>query len=309
MKDRHIPVLLQEVVTQLSPKSNQNFIDATVGLGGHASEILAHTGPNGLLIGIDQDKDALRLAQENLKQFGIRFKGYFGNFNEIIEASRDIVINGGILADLGVSSLQLDKAERGFSFRKEAELDMRMNQGQDTTARKVVNEYSEIKLKKIFQIYSNEKFAANIAKNICKNREVKPINKTTELAEIIKNSIPKRFWTNKIHPATRTFQAIRMEVNQELQRLDELLPKAIALLQPKARIAIITFHSREDHIVATFLKKEANPCHCPPNFPVCVCGAKANLRIINKKAIQATQAEIEKNPRSRSARLRVAEKI
>ena len=309
MKDRHIPVLLQEVIKELSPQSDQNFVDATVGLGGHSDALLGQTRPNGIVVGIDQDEEALNGARTKLETFGKRFKPFHSNFSEIAKAVEGVVINGGILIDLGVSSIQLDKIERGFSFKGQSILDMRMDQRQSLTAREVVNKYSENTLKQILKHNSDEKFASRIAKEICQARLSKEIETTTQLTEIVEASIPKRFWPKKTQPATRTFQAIRMEVNQELQRLEEFLPKAIEVMAPGSRIAIITFHSREDYIVANYFKRETNPCQCPPNFPKCVCGEKAKLKIINKKVIQATQAEIDNNPRSRSARLRVAEKI
>ena len=309
MNERHKPVLLQEVIESLSPQKNQNFVDATVGLGGHASAILARSGPKGSLIGIDQDQEALKEARTNLVEFGDRFKTVYGNFSEIVELVGDTPIDGGILADLGVSSLQLDDQKRGFSFRKAFTLDMRMDQSQDLTAKIIVNEYPEDQLKKIIRDNSDERFAANIAKNICLARQKAVIDQTTQLALIVAESIPKRFWPRGVDPATRTFQAIRMEVNHELQRLSDFLPEVLEVLQPHAKIAIITFHSREDYIVANFFKKESNPCTCPPDFPKCVCGNTARLKIINKKAIQATRSEIDQNPRSRSARLRVAERI
>jgi len=309
MKERHIPVLLQEVIRELSPLKNQNFVDATVGLGGHTRALLEKTGPKGIVVGIDQDREALETTEAKLKTFGKRFRPFQGNFSEIDKATTGIVINGGILADLGVSSIQLDIADRGFSFKNQSTLDMRMDQSQPLTAEDVVNKYPESVLREIIKHNSDERFASKIAKEICQARLVKQIKTTSQLARIVEASIPKRFWPKNIHPATRTFQAIRMEVNQELQRLEEFLPKAIEIMFPGSRIAIITFHSREDYIVANYFKKEAAPCQCPPDFPKCVCGQKAKLKIINRKVIQATQAEIDYNPRSRSARLRVAEKI
>jgi len=309
MKERHIPVLLQEVIRELSPLKNQNFVDATVGLGGHTRALLEKTGPKGIVVGIDQDREALETTEAKLITFGKRFRPFQGNFSEIDKATTGIVINGGILADLGVSSIQLDIADRGFSFKNQSILDMRMDQSQLLTAEDVVNKYPESVLREIIKHNSDERFASKIAKEICQARLVKQIKTTSQLARIVEASIPKRFWPKNIHPATRTFQAIRMEVNQELQRLEEFLPKAIEVMSPGSRIAIITFHSREDYIVANYFKKEVAPCQCPPDFPKCVCGQKAKLKIINRKVIQATQAEIDYNPRSRSARLRVAEKI
>jgi 16S rRNA (cytosine1402-N4)-methyltransferase len=305
----HKPVLLQEVLEYLSPKKNQNYVDCTVGFGGHAEKILEKTAPTGVLIGIDQDKDTLEAAERYLDRFKGRFQPRWGNFTELAKVTAGIPINGGIIADLGVSSKQLDETERGFSFAKEAPLDMRMNRASGLTAYKVVNEYSSERLTEILRKYGDEKFAKKIAENIVLARELKGIEKTTELADVVRNSIPRRFWPRRIDPATRTFQAIRIEVNDELHKLEQFLPLTVEVLKPGARLAVITFHSREDKIVKSFLRHEENPCECPPEFPECRCGIKPTLKIINRKAITASEEEIETNPRSRSARLRIAEKI
>lgn len=305
---KHNPVLLQEVIDCLAPKANENFIDATVGLGGHSEAILSKTGPNGLVFGIDRDQEALNETKNNLKKFGNRFRPYSGNFTEIKDAVKDEPITG-ILADLGVSSYQLETAKRGFSFRDEAELDMRMDQSQKETAYDIVNNYNQKELADIIALYSDERFAGRIAQNIVDKREEKPISTTTQLSEIVAKSIPRRFWPKRIHPATRTFQAIRIEVNRELTGLEDFLPQARDILTSGGRLAVISFHGLEDEIVRDFFKREANPCECPPEFPTCVCGKKPTLKIITKQPISASDEEIKINPRSRSAKLRVAEKI
>ena len=305
----HKPVLLQEVIKYLSPNENKNFVDCTLGLGGHAEAILEKTGPKGILIGIDQDAEALEIAKDKLKRFETRFQPFLDNFTNLTSIVSGVTVNGGILADLGVSSLQLDKPEKGFSFQQEGPLDMRMDQTGELTAYQIVNTYSQQELVEILRKFGDEKFAANIAKNIVAKRSSAPINKTTELAQIVSESIPRRFWPKRINPATRTFQALRIVVNDELGSLTRFLPQAVEVLSPGARIAVITFHSREDQIVKKFFKHEENPCQCPPSFPQCQCGAIPTLKIINRKAIMAGDEEIATNPRSRSARLRVAEKI
>jgi 16S rRNA (cytosine1402-N4)-methyltransferase len=308
MTKQHTPVLLQEVIECLNPKRNENFIDATVGFAGHAESIMEQTSPKGILVGIDRDETALGQAQKALKPYGKRFHPFRGNFTAVREAADGLKIDG-ILADLGISSLQVDEAERGFSFRKTAILDMRMDRSQKLTAADVVNNYSQKELADIIGRYSDERFAVKIAKNIVESREKEPITTTTNLAEIVEKSIPRRFWPKHIHPATRTFQAIRMAVNLELESLEEFMPEALEILNPGGRLAVISFHGLEDEIVRDFMKREANPCECPPDFPTCVCGKKPTLKIITKQPIKASDEEVEKNPRARSARLRVAEKI
>ena len=305
---QHKPVLLKEVINCLNPLPNQNIIDATVGFGGHAEKILEIIAPKGVLIGIDRDEEALALTEKNLESYKERFKPVHGNFASLNEVVDGLRING-ILADLGVSSFQLDEAERGFSFRKQAILDMRMDKSQKLTAADVVNNYSQKELADIISRYSDERFAGKIARNIVENREKNPITMTTELAQIVEKSIPRRFWPKSIHPATRSFQAIRMAVNLELESLEEFLPEALKTLVPGGRLAIISFHGLEDEIVREFMRREANPCECPPDFPTCICGKVPTLKLITKKPITASEAELRENPRARSARLRVAEKI
>jgi 16S rRNA (cytosine1402-N4)-methyltransferase len=308
MQKKHIPVLLQEVLETLEPKSNQNFIDATLGLGGHAKAILEKTGPKGILIGIDQDLEAQKEALTNLNEFKNRVFIHHLRFDEVdqIELPK---IDGGILADLGVSSIQLDQAERGFSFRQEGPLDMRMNKEQALSAESIVNDYSEAELAEILWVYGEERFSRRIARAIVEKRKEHRITTTKDLSEIAGGAIPRKFWPKEINPATRTFQAIRIAVNDELGALERFLPKTVELTEVGAKIAIITFHSLEDRIVKEFFAREAKGCTCPPEFPKCICGKTPKLKILTRKGITATEAEIKLNPRSRSAKLRVAERI
>jgi 16S rRNA (cytosine1402-N4)-methyltransferase len=308
MKDKHIPVLLQEVIQYLNPKPGQNYIDATLGFGGHSEAILKKTSPGGRLLGIDQDDEALNSASERLAGFGERFSSKHGNFSELSNLLPGFPITGGILADIGVSSVQFDEMDRGFSF-KGGPLDMRMDKSAELSAYEIVNKWSEEKLAKIISEYGEERFSSRIARQITETREQKYIETTDELAEIIANAIPRRFWPRGINPATKTFQAIRIAVNDELGALKRFLPQAVDALEPGARLAIISFHSLEDRIVKDYFRERANPCTCPPQFPKCVCGKVGDIRLITKKPITATDKEIEDNPRSRSAKLRVIEKI
>lgn len=305
---KHLPVLLQETIHCMAPHADQNYIDATLGYGGHAKEILKKIEPNGILIGIDRDEEMLGLAKKRLDRYTGRVRFYRGNFDEIRKAAESLPISG-VLADLGVSSYHLDTADRGFSFRHPARLDMRMDRSQARDAYQVVNSYSEKELADLIVKYSDERFAGRIARRIVETRAKKPIESTTELAEIIERSIPRRFWPKRIHPATRTFQAIRMEVNQELESLGKFLTESLVILVPGGRLGVISFHGLEDDMVREFMKREANPCECPPDFPTCVCGKKPTVKIITKKPIIASEEEIADNPRSRSAKLRIVEKI
>lgn len=309
MKKPHKSVLLQEVLEYLQPKQNINFVDATLGFAGHSKEILKLTEPKGMLIGIDQDNQALEFSKKELESFGERFIPFKGNFDQIVEAVGEIKVTGGILADLGVSSLQLDEGERGFSFQKKGPLDMRMSQDAELTAADVINDFTESELAEIIYKYSDEKFAKRIASRIVAARELSKIVDTQTLAEIVSGAIPRKFWPKGINPATRTFQAVRIAVNDEMGALERFLPQAVDLLESGARMGIITFHSLEDKIVKDYFKKESTACTCPPNFPKCVCGGVAKIKIINRKAIRPNESELDENPRSRSAKLRVIEKI
>jgi 16S rRNA (cytosine1402-N4)-methyltransferase len=309
MSKPHVPVLLQEVIKYLDPRSGKNFIDATLGFGGHAEKILEVIGLDGVLIGIDQDNDALEYARKRLEPHQGHFKPYLGNYTEISEAAQGVAITGGILADIGVSSYQLDKAERGFSFKEEGPLDMRMSKRNPLTAAEIVNEWEQDEITRLIREYGEERFASRIAKKIVEARTSKYIESTKDLAEIVRNATPRKFWPDRVDPATKTFQALRIVVNDELGVLREFLPKATELLEPGARLAVITFHSLEDRIVKEFMRQRAYPCTCPPEFPKCVCGKSADVILVTKKPITANEEEIAVNPRSRSAKLRVIEKI
>ena len=308
MKDKHIPVLLQEVVRLLDPKPGQNYIDATLGFGGHSEAILEYTLPGGKLLGIDQDDAALEFAGKRLAGFGGRFSQKHGNFSDFSELLPDFRVTGGILADIGVSSVQFDEMNRGFSF-KGGPLDMRMDTSAELTAYEVVNEWPEEQLAKVIAEYGEERFAKRIAGHIVEARAKKHIETADELAEVISGAIPRKFWPKAINPATKTFQAIRIAVNDELGALRSFLPQAIEALEPGARLAVISFHSLEDRIVKDYFRDRANPCTCPPRFPKCICGKVGDIRHITRKPVVATEAEIGQNPRCRSAKLRVIEKI
>ena len=307
MSFSHIPVLLNETVDGLSIKENGIYVDGTAGGGGHSAEILKHL-KNGKLISIDQDPDAIRHVTERFKDDpnSIIVKGNFGDMKELLNA-REIFCVDGVMLDIGVSSHQLDTSQRGFSFHEDAPLDMRMSQSGDSAA-DLVNtlEYSE--LARIINNYGEEKYASSIAKNIVKSREEKPITTTLELAEIIKNSVPQKV-RRDTHPARKTFQALRIAVNRELEVLERGLDDAFELLNKGGRLAVITFHSLEDRIVKQKMASWCVGCTCPKDFPVCVCGNKPKAKLINRKPIIANADELEHNTRSRSAKLRVCEKL
>ena len=306
----HVSVLLNETIEGLNIKENGIYVDGTLGGAGHSSEILKRLSKEGRLIGIDQDTDALKAAKERLKDYSnVTF--VHSNFSNIENVLNNLNIDGvdGILMDLGVSSYQLDEGERGFSYMKDAPLDMRMNRENDFSAYNVVNEYSEEDLYRIIRDYGEEKFAKRIASFIVENRQEKNIETTLELVEIIKNAIPAKARREGPHPAKRTFQAIRIEVNSELSILNKTIEDGVEKLNKGGRMAIITFHSLEDRIVKNKFRDLAVSCRCPKEFPVCVCGEKAKVKIISRKAIEPTKEEVEINPRSRSAKLRVIEKL
>lgn len=309
MNEKHVPVLSHEVIVSLDPRPRQNYIDATLGFGGHSELILQQITPGGRLLGIDQDEAALEYAKKRLIPFGTNFEAKWGNFSEIAELATGFPVTGGILADIGVSSVQLGEAERGFSFTKAGPLDMRMDRSQTLTASEIVNSWEESRIAKIIREYGEERFANRIAQHIVEARTNGHIETTVMLAEIVSGAIPRKFWPKGINSATRTFQAVRIAVNDELGVLTEFLPVATDLLQTGARLAVITFHSLEDRIVKDFMRERANPCTCPPEFPKCVCGKVADVKMITKKPITATQEEIDENPRSRSAKLRIIEKL
>ena len=311
MEFSHVSVLLKETVEQLNIRPDGIYVDGTLGGGGHAYEVLRRLSPKGRLIGIDQDADAIKAAGERLLEFGSRVTIVRSNYCNMRLELQKLGIDrvDGILLDLGVSSFQLDSAERGFTYREDAPLDMRMDRRQAKTARDIVNEYSEQELFRVIRDYGEDKFAKNIAKHIAAARAIKPIETTGELVEINRRAIPAKVRMNGGHPAKKTFQAIRIELNGELEVLKNSLDDMIDLLKPGGRICVITFHSLEDRMVKTIFKTNENPCTCPSHFPVCVCGNKPKGRLAVKKPIVPGEEELTKNKRSKSSKLRVFERI
>ena len=309
MEFKHKPVLLEETIQGLNIKENGIYVDGTLGGAGHSKEILKRLSPKGLLVGIDKDEDALKAAKENLKDFQ-NVKYIHGNHDEIDEIFRRIGIEevDGILLDLGVSSYQLDERERGFSYLGNNELDMRMDQTQKLTAKEVVNTYSEEKLANIIYEYGEERFSRQISRKICEYRKNKEIETTEELVQIIEKAMPT-FAKKEGHPAKRTFQAIRIEVNDEIRPLYNTVCSCIKHLKSGGRLCIITFHSLEDRAVKNAYSDAEGKCTCPKDLPYCVCGAKSEGKIINKKPIIATEEEQAENSRAKSAKLRIFEKI
>ncbi len=308
MEFKHKPVLLEETINGLDIKPNGIYVDGTLGGAGHSKEILKQLSSKGLLVGIDRDEEALKAAKENLKEFQ-NVKYIHGNHDEITEIleSLDVKEVDGILLDLGVSSYQLDERNRGFSYLGNNELDMRMDKTQPLTAKKVVNTYSEEELANIIYEYGEERFSRQIARKICEYRKNKEIETTEELVNIIEKSMPA-FAKKDGHPAKRTFQAIRIEVNDEIKPLYNTVRNCIKLLKPGGRLCIITFHSLEDRAVKNAYIDAQGKCTCPKDLPYCVCGAISEGKIINKKPIIATEKEQEENSRSKSAKLRIFEK-
>ncbi len=308
MKFKHKPVMLNECIEGLQIKQNGIYVDGTLGGAGHSKEIAKALNNTGILIGIDRDQEALQAAKENLKEFK-NVEYIHGNHDDIISILENENIDGvdGILLDLGVSSYQLDERNRGFSYLGENVLDMRMDKTQELTAKKVVNEYSEEELSNIIYEYGEERFSRKIAYNICKRRKEKVIETTKELVEIIEESIPKSK-QNDGHPAKRTFQAIRIEVNNEIKPLYNTILNCIKCLNSKGRLCVITFHSLEDRAVKKAMLEAKGKCTCPSDLPYCVCGAKSEGKIITKKPIVASKEEQEENSRSKSAKLRIFEK-
>lgn len=310
MKFEHVPVLYNEVIESLNIKPDGIYVDGTLGGGGHSSGICERLSTEGTLLGVDRDTAALNAASERLKPYECNKLFLHANYSEVekIEEMAGSKVDG-ILLDLGVSSFQLDTAERGFSYMHDAPMDMRMNEDDVFTAYQVVNEYSEQELTRIIREYGEEKWASRIAKFIVAERANSPIERTGELVDIIKKAIPAAARRGGPHPAKRTFQAIRIEVNAELEHLRRALDKLPDILAPGGRLAIITFHSLEDRMVKTSFEKRLNPCTCPKEFPVCVCGKKPDVKKVTKKPLTASDEELENNPRARSAKLRVIEKL
>ena len=306
----HISVLLNECLDGLAIKPEGIYVDGTLGGAGHSSQI-AKRLTTGRLIGIDRDPVALKAAGERLAPYKDNVTLVHSNFCEMAGVLKDLDIPGvdGILLDLGVSSPQLDDGARGFSYMVDAPLDMRMNNEDPLSAHTVVNTWSQEELKRILYTYGEERYAPQIASAICRRREEKPIETTLELVDIIRSAMPPAALREKQHPAKRSFQAIRIAVNDELGSVERMLADAVDLLNPGGRLAIITFHSLEDRIVKTAMAEASKGCTCPPNFPVCVCGKKPRVKLISRKPIVASNEELEANPRSRSAKLRVCEKI
>ena len=307
----HKSVLLDETIESLDIKPDGIYVDGTLGGGGHASEVCRRLGDKGRFIGIDQDADAIAAASERLKEFGDKVTIVRSNYENIDEVLKELGISqvDGIYLDLGVSSYQLDTAERGFTYREDdAPLDMRMDQRNEMTAKDIVNTYSESELFHIIKNYGEDRFAKNIAKHIVRARQEKEIETTGELIEIIKAAIPAKVRATGGHPAKRTFQAIRIELNKELEVLENSIDKMTDLLAPGGRLSIITFHSLEDRIVKNRFRINENPCPCPPDFPVCMCGKKSKGRVVTRKPILPSEEELSENKRSKSAKLRVFEK-
>lgn len=310
MNFEHVSVLLEECMDGLAIRRDGIYVDGTLGGAGHSSEIVKRLGEGGMLIGIDQDTNALAASGKRLEAYS-NVKLVHSNFSDIKNVLKELGINGvdGILLDLGVSSHQLDVPERGFSYMNDAPLDMRMNLQAEFTAADVVNGYSKAELERVIKDYGEERWASRIAGFIVDKRAEKPIDTTFELVDVIKAAIPAAARREGPHPAKRTFQAIRIEVNQEIEILEKAVNDCIEVLNPNGRLCIITFHSLEDRIVKNVFKEKANPCTCPPSFPICVCNKKPEIKQITRKPIVSGSGELEDNHRARSAKLRVAEKL
>lgn len=310
MDFEHASVLLDETIRELKIKPDGIYVDGTLGGGGHAYHVLSRLSDEGRYIGIDQDEDAIRASTKRLAPFKDKVTIVRDNYVNMPNVLRDLGIShvDGILLDLGVSSFQLDEKDRGFTYREDVPLDMRMDQRQSFSARDIVNEYSEQELFHIIRDYGEDKFAKNIAKHIAAEREKAPIETTGQLIEVIKHAIPMKIRAVGGHPAKRTFQAIRIECNRELDVLKTSLDQMIELLNPEGRLRIITFHSLEDRIVKRAFRKNENPCTCPPNFPICTCGNESKGKVITRKPILPTEEELIRNKRAKSSKLRVFER-
>lgn len=310
MAFEHKSVLLEETIDSLAIKPDGIYVDGTLGGGGHAFEVCRRLGDKGRLVGIDQDADAIGAASERLAQFQDKVTVVRSNYENIAAVLADLGIEkvDGIYLDLGVSSYQLDTVERGFTYREDAPLDMRMDQRNSQTAADIVNTYSEMDLYRIIRDYGEDRFAKNIAKHIVRVRQEKPFETTGELIEVIKAAIPAKVRATGGHPAKRTFQALRIELNHELDVLNKSIDTMIELLNPGGRLSIITFHSLEDRIVKSRFRTNENPCICPPGFPVCMCGKESRGIVVTRKPIVPTNEEIEANKRAKSSKLRVFER-
>lgn len=310
MEFKHKSVLLEETIEGLRVKPDGIYVDGTLGGAGHASEVCRRLSAKGRFIGIDQDQDAIVAASERLAAYKDRVTIIRSNYCYMVDELKNLGIHqvDGIVLDLGVSSYQLDNEERGFTYRVDAPLDMRMDQRQSRTAADIINGYEEKELYRIIRDYGEDKFAKNIAKHIVAARQEKPVRTTGELTEIIRRAIPMKIQAAGGHPAKRTFQAVRIELNRELDVLRESLDGMIDMLGDGGRICVITFHSLEDRIVKTIFRKNENPCTCPPDFPVCVCGKKPKGKVVTRKPILPGEQELEENSRSKSAKLRIFER-
>lgn len=312
MDFNHTSVLLEETIEQLHIRPDGIYVDGTLGGGGHAYEVCRRLTRGGKLIGIDQDEDAIRAAGQRLSDFSDRVTIVRSNYSHMKQVLNGLGISkvDGIVLDLGVSSFQLDTPERGFTYRAEdAPLDMRMDKRQELTARDIINGYSEMELFRIIRDYGEDRFAKNIAKHIVQQRQKASIETTGQLNEIIRAAIPKKVQATGGHPSKRTYQALRIELNHELEVLKDNLDDMIGLLKENGRICIITFHSLEDRIVKSSFKKNENPCTCPADFPVCVCGNKSKGHVVTRKPVLPSEEELERNRRAKSAKLRVFEKV
>lgn len=311
MEFKHKSVLLYETVDELNIKPDGIYVDGTLGGGGHSYEIAGRLSEGGRLIGIDQDEDAIKAAGKRLEPYMDRVTIVRNNYCNMDKVLDELGIDkvDGIMLDLGVSSYQLDAADRGFTYNVDTALDMRMDQRQEITAKDIVNEYSEFDLYRIIRDYGEDRFAKNIAKHIVAARQEKPIETTFELNDIIKAAIPMKVRATGGHPSKRTYQAIRIELNKELEVLENSIDMMIDRLKPEGRLCIITFHSLEDRIVKTRFRNNENPCTCPPSFPACVCGKVPKGRVITRKPIVPTDEEINENSRSKSSKLRVFERV
>ncbi len=307
----HVPVMTNEVLEYLITRRDGLYVDATLGLGGHTKAILDATNKQSRVIGMDVDQEAIDIARKNLAKYnsGVIFRN--SNFSEIDRVLLDLEIAevDGIVADLGMSSYQLDSSERGFSFSRDEKLDMRMDSRLRFTAFDLVNEMSADEIAKVLKIYGEERWSKRIAKRVVQARSEKPITSSAELANLVYEAVPKKFHPAKIHPATKTFQAFRIAVNHELERIEEFIEKAIPFLKSGGRLVIISFHSLEDRLVKTQFQHFSSPCICPPDLPRCGCGKRSELRILTRSPLVPGDAETINNPRSRSAKMRVGEKL